>query len=84
MKIYHWWPGRTWAGPCPIPEEFIEMAIKRGSKYMTVAKKDFPQHNVYITTAAFCNPKDVPCRAMGRHIAVERLKKRCDFWELEL
>lgn len=81
MKIYHWWPGRTWAGPCPIPNDIIQEAEKRRTRYLTVAKNTgFP----LVYGIAWCNPKDVPNRKLGRHIATSRLEKNMQFCANEL
>ena len=77
VKVYHWWPGKTWAGPCPIEQLFVDDATDRGSRYMTVAYAPIGWQGctVHVTEAAFCCPKDTPNRRMGRTIALGRLAK---------
>ena len=72
IKVTHWWPGRSWRGPCPIPRSIIKQT--RGSKYLTVAKVEL-EPGFTMFAFARCNPVDVPSRAMGRTIAVGRLRK---------
>lgn len=72
MKVYHWWPGRQYAGPCPIPSMYTKLAKDRGSKYLTVAK-EYQEGIGWVYGFAFCCPKDVPSRKMGREIAIGRL-----------
>lgn len=76
-RVYHWWPGRRWAGPCPIPEPLVEKARERGSRYLTVARAEM-EDGAEIVTAAFCCPQDNPSRRIGREIAVGRLASLVD------
>ena len=72
MKVYHWWPGRTWAGPCPIPSIFIKEAERMGTRYLTFAL-DY-HGNIPVCGVARCCPKDVPSRKLGREIAIGRMQ----------
>jgi hypothetical protein len=72
MKVYHWWPGRTWAGPCPIPPVFVAEAERLGTLYVTFAVHD--DGVMPICGVARCCPKDVPSRKLGRAIAIGRLR----------
>ena len=82
MKIYHWWPGRKWEGPCPIPCYLVKQAERRGSKYLTVAEMRLlsltDESYVMIVGSAFCNKKekDGPSRKYGRELAIDRLKEQ--------
>ena len=71
VQIFHWWPGRQFAGTCPIPPSAIREAERRGSRYVTFAVTELP--NGPFAAWAFCCPKDTPDRAMGRRIALGRL-----------
>jgi len=100
VKIYHWWPGREWAGPSPI--EAIENRLG-GSRYITVARtrllvdwpiwddpKDgtwpMPEDGWTVQGIARCCHKDVPDRKRGREIALGRLAKQLERvnWRLEV
>jgi len=73
MKVYHWWPGRQYAGPCPIPRHYVEKAEKMGSRYLTYAKQELGMPGRWAEGWAFCCPKDFPSRKLGREIAIGRL-----------
>ena len=79
IRVYHWWPGRQFAGANPIPDWYLYHAEQRGSRYLTVAAIEVNGHRV--TRAAYCCPKDSPSRARGRHIAVARLLTDLDDME---
>jgi len=74
QKVYHWWPGRVWAGPCPIPSWWVKQAKERGSRYMTFAYLK-EGNRVLGVGVAYCCPKDVPSRSIGRAIALGRARK---------
>lgn len=74
VLVNHWWPGREFAGTPPIPCIFIKEAERRGSKYLTTATVILPEFD--FVEIAYCNPVDVPSKKRGRHIAVNRLRKR--------
>jgi len=73
VKVTHWWPGRQWRGPSPIPAFMIEEAKRRKSRYLTYAQAGGYEDLCF--GAAFCCPKDAPSRALGREIALGRLAK---------
>lgn len=81
MKVYHWWPGREYRGVCPIPPHFVKQAEKMGSRYLTFAIEDTTRGPV--AGWAFCCPKDVPSRKMGRQIAMGRLRAVMEDFKLE-
>lgn len=72
IKIYHWWPGREYAGPSPIPSYKVKEAFKKGSKYLTMACCGD------IVEFAECCPRDFPSRKMGTEIALGRLIKHLE------
>jgi len=71
VRIYHWWPGRKWAGPSPIPD--LERSA-RGSRYMTVARLHSGDQVLGVGVARCCD-LDVPSRKLGREIAIGRMWK---------
>jgi hypothetical protein len=74
MRVYHWWPGRTWDGPCPhIVEKYVPRAEELGSKYMTIAVQWLGDPDNYLIGMSLCCKKDNPSRSLGRKIAVARL-----------
>lgn len=82
MKVYHWWPGREFRGPCPIPVFMVKAAEKMGSLYLTYVALDVGDMRFFGN--AFCCPKDFPSRKMGRRIAVGRLKAMAEEHGIEL
>ena len=74
VKVYHWRPGRWDDEYCPIPSYFVKQAQKIGSRYLTVAVVLESDEPVSVDTA-FCCPRDVPSREMGRRIALARAQK---------
>ena len=82
MKVYHWWPGREFNGPNPIPAFLVKAAKSRGSRYLTYAKEQVGENLFF--GQAFCCPKDFPSRKMGRKIAVGRLKAMAEEHGIEL
>ena len=70
VRVNHWWPGKE---QTPIEPELIRLAEQRGSRYLTVATVELPGGE-RVQTTAFCCPKDVPTRRMGRRIALGRLQ----------
>jgi len=78
MKIYHWWPGRKWAGPCPIPRYIIEKSERMGTRYMTVARQEVD--GLMYEGIARCCPRDVPDKQLGRKIAIGRLAWTVKKW----
>ena len=87
VKIYHWWPGRQWEGPCPIPAYMIHRAVEKNTVYLTVAYiGDLAAGTHYPTLGvAECCPKDIPERKLGRRIALGRLARELEpvGWTLE-
>ena len=83
VQIFHWWPGREFAGVCPIPPSALLEAERRGSRYVTFAVTDL--HDGPVAAWAFCCPKDTPDRAMGRRIALGRLASELEplGWRLQ-
>lgn len=73
LKVYHWWPGREWRGPCPFPVYLVRIAKKNHRKYMTVAMIEH-EGKTYMGVAE-CGKHDVPSRQRGRDIAIGRLAK---------
>ena len=61
VKITHWWPGREFKGPSPIPCAFIKTAQAMGSRYLTVAILEI-DHKPVASGWAFCCPKDNPSK----------------------
>jgi len=72
VKITHWWPGREFKGPSPIPSYVIKVAEKRGSRYLTFALMEIDYQPV-ASGLAFCCPKDNPDKHLGRQIALGRM-----------
>ena len=71
VQLFHWWPGRQYAGTSPIPPSLVREAERIGSRYLTFAVAELPQGPV--AEYSLCCPKDMPDRAMGRRIALGRL-----------
>ena len=74
IRIYHWWPGREFAGANPIPPLLLAEAERMGSRYLTVAKAE-NERGFARYGWAFCCPKDAPRRHVGRELALERLHR---------
>lgn len=74
VKITHWWPGREFKGPSPIPATFIKRAESMGSRYLTVATLEIDYKPV-AAGLAFCCPKDCPDKHLGRQIALGRMRQ---------
>ena len=72
MRIFHWWPGREYMKDCPIPDLYVSEARRMGSRYLTYAILELDEGR-YVEGWAFCCPKDVPSRKMGKKIAVGRV-----------
>jgi hypothetical protein len=77
VKLYHWWPGRTWAGPSPIHPPAEAHWTRTGTRYATIARVYLsgPTGVWLVVGWARCCPKDAPSRRMGRAIALGRLAK---------
>jgi hypothetical protein len=71
MHIFHWWPGREYRKQCPIPAFLVKEAERMGSRYLTFAIVETEERAIW--GHAFCCPKDVPSRKMGKQIAVGRV-----------
>ena len=83
VQIFHWWPGRQYAGATPIPPSLVKEAERRGSRYLTFAVAQLPEGPV--AGCSLCCPKDTPDRAMGRRIALGRLASELEplGWRVE-
>jgi len=73
-QVYHWWPGRTWEGPCPIRDEarLFELGKKR---YGTVVRFNIRCGNtgtLRVGASCSCSKKDSPSRKSGRALATSR------------
>ncbi|RPJ40091.1 MAG: hypothetical protein EHM35_00355 [Planctomycetaceae bacterium] len=68
IRVYHWWPGRQYAGESPIHPALLANCERRGTRYLTLAFCDG-----YFGLARCC-PKDNPSRRLGREIALGRLR----------
>lgn len=74
VKITHWWPGRKFRGPSPIPSFLIKMAKDMGSRYLTFATLEV-DNKPAAAGWAFCCPKDTPNKRLGRKIALGRMRR---------
>ena len=77
MTYFHWWPGRSFRGDCPIPEPFVRECQRRGTRYLTAARLTCGGRTVW--GLAMCCPKDVPSREIGRRIARGRAVKAFEY-----
>ena len=76
MHIFHWWPGREYRKNCPIPDVFVNEAVRMGSRYLTYAVLE--DEGRMVEGFAFCCHKDVPSRKRGKQIAVGRIMSIVD------
>ena len=86
VKLYHWWPGRQWEGPSPIPPRLTHSAENRGCRYLTLASVDEQGRDLPFSCGlAMCCPADTPDRKLGRKIALGRLNAEIEMygWTLE-
>lgn len=89
VKIVHWWPGRQYRHGGPrFLWPFIDRAIVRGSRYMTLAIVQDPASadgQLFLIASAHCCPRDAPDRHIGRAIALGRLQKAVERsgWRLQ-
>lgn len=65
-----------------MPAYLVNEARRMDSRYLSLAVAELPEATISAT--AFCCPTDAPSRAMGRTIALGRLRKRLEKhgWEL--
>jgi hypothetical protein len=75
ISVFHWWPGREFKKECPIPSFLVQEAEQRGSRYLTFISARVGDEE--LAGWAFCCPKDVPDKKLGRRIAYGRLMAMC-------
>ena len=76
ISVFHWWPGRQWKKNCPIPSFLVQEAERMGSRYLTFISTRVGDEE--LAGWAFCCPKDVPDKKLGRRIAFGRMMAMCE------
>ena len=83
VRIYHWWPGKEWYKENPIPSYIVKEVKQMGSRYLTYVSAEV-DYDRFVSAWSVCCPRDIPSRKMGRKIALGRLGKRLESFDMRM